>query len=421
MHAPSGGEPSVVQGPKICILTETYHPVVGGGETQARALAEGLASRNFQVSVITRRSDPSLPPREQIGGVRVLRLPPTGPGQSKKWGLLVSSGLTLLRRQRHYDLILVAGFRVLGIPALLVGTLLGKRCILKADSLGEMSGEFFRPGLARVGLDPSSPVFRGFLTLRNRLLRGCDGFVAISSAVEAELLGQGVPADSIRGIPNSVDTATFVPVDLETKRKLREQLGLPLTSPIATYCGRLVSYKGLPLLVRVWKEIRERRRDALLLLVGSGGLDIHNCEAELRSFVEEAGLQEAVRFTGAVHDVRPYLQASDVFVMPTEQEAFGIAIVEAMACGLAVISTDAAGVRDIVVDGENGCLLPPGDAPKLADAVELLLRDPHLRTRLGDAARQRAERYAEATIVARYIELFESLTTRRDIGDAQVR
>ncbi|NIP50544.1 MAG: glycosyltransferase family 4 protein, partial [candidate division Zixibacteria bacterium] len=86
----------------------------------------------------------------------------------------------------------------------------------------------------------------------------------------------------------------------------------------AVFTGRLVSYKGLPLLLEVWRKIYDRRQNVTLLLLGTGGLDIHNCETELKAYVEENNLQETVRFTGAVQNVPDYLQAADVFVFPTE-------------------------------------------------------------------------------------------------------
>ena len=128
---------------KICIFTETYYPVVGGGETQARLLAEGLVANGHSAILLTRRSDPALKKVERYGAIAVYRLPPAGSGQLKKWGLLFTSLPKLVQLHRHYDLIFVSGFRIVGMAAVLVSKLFGKACVLKADSQGEMSGEFF--------------------------------------------------------------------------------------------------------------------------------------------------------------------------------------------------------------------------------------------------------------------------------------
>jgi glycosyltransferase involved in cell wall biosynthesis len=393
--------------PRICILTETYYPVVGGGETQARALAEGLVAQGLEVMVLTRRSDASLEKTERYGEVTVYRLPPTGHQHLKKWGLLLTSFIALIRLRRRYDLIFVSGYRVVGVAAVLVSRLFGKACVLKADSQGEMSGDFFAAGLARAGLRPSSWLFRSMLGLRNRILMHADAFVAISTAVAAELTAEGVDASAIKMIPNSVDACRFSPVTPHEKETLRRKLGLPLGDRIVIYTGRLVSYKGLPLLLDVWQAIQEQNDHVQLLLVGSGGLDIHNCEAELRAYVEDNGMRASVRFTGSVDNVQELLQAADIFVLPTENEAFGISLIEAMACGLPVISTSVGGVTDILEHRLNGFVVQPGDHHQLREALATLLTDSDLSARLGCAARRTVqEKYGVEVVMRGFAGLF---------------
>ena len=395
---------------KICILTETYSPVIGGGETQARALAEGLAAKGFAVTVLTRRSDTTLARTERIGPVTVYRIPPTGHQHYKKWGLMVASIPALIKLRHQYDLVFVSGFRVVGMTAVIVSKLLNKVCVLKADSLGEMSGSFFAPGLARMGLRPSAAAFRLFLRLRDSILKQANAFVAISSAVADEFKAEYVKPSSIKMIPNSVDTRRFFPVTPPEKEALRRKLGLPLGDKIAVYTGRLVSYKGLPLLLRMWRDIMTEHNHLRLLLVGSGGLDIHNCEAELKAYVSANGLQDNVRFTGSVDNVHEYLQASDMFVFPTEEEAFGISLIEAMACGLPVISTPVGGVPDILEHQHNGLLVEPGDARQLFEAFETLMNNPAFSARLGQAAwRTVQNRYCADRVTNDYIEFFRRI------------
>lgn len=393
--------------PKICIFTETYYPVVGGGETQARAQAEGLVANGFSVIVLTRRSHTSFKRIEQFGKVTVYRLPPVGNEHFKKWGLLITSLPALIKLRRQYDLIFVSGFRIIGLVAVLISKLLGKTVILKADSLGEMSGDFFTPGLAKLHLSPSSFLFRWFLVLRNKILKGADAFVAISSEIANELTAHGVSRDVIHMIPNSVNTSRFHPVKPHERQELRQKLGISTKDKIVTFTGRLVSYKGLPLLVRVWQEIQRKHSNVTLLLVGSGGLDIHNCEAELKAYVSANGLQDSVHFTGDVRNVHEYLQASDIFVFPTENEAFGISLTEAMACGLPVISTPVGGVKDILQHRQNGLVVKPGDFQHLYDALDLLITDQSLSAFLGKAAWQTVqELYSMVVVTQAYIELF---------------
>ena len=396
--------------PRVCILTETYYPEVGGGEIQAQMLSEALVGKGYEVMVVTRRSRSSLLRTERIKGVQVYRLPPAGAGHLKKWGLLLTTVPVLLVHSRRYDLVLVSGYRVLGTPAVLLSRLMHKRCILKADSLGEMSGAFFESGLAQFGLRLTSGIVRAFLLLRNHVLRRADGFVAISSDIRAEMTSQGVDPCLVRDIPNSVDTRRFTPAGVQRKADLRQKLDLPPNVPIVIYTGRLVTYKGLPLLLQVWEELHRQHDQAVLVLVGGGSLDMHNCEDDLRHFVRSKAMTRCIRFTGNVDNVNEFLQASDIFVLPTENDAFPLSLIEAMACGLAVVSTRVGAVKEIISHMSNGILLRPGDGRQLREALENLLGDSRLSARLGHAAQLTAKhRYSVTGVTQMYIEIFSAV------------
>jgi glycosyltransferase involved in cell wall biosynthesis len=394
---------------KICIFTETYYPVVGGGETQARLLAEGLITNGHSVIVLTRRSDAALRQHENYGDVSVYRLAPVGSGQLKKWGLLLSSLPVLVRLRDQYDLIFVSGYRIIGLTAVLVGKLFRKPVVLKADSQGEMSGEFFESGLKKFGTWRSLLPFRLFLGFRNVILKKADAFSAISPEIASEWTSNRVPLNKIHLIPNGVDTTRFAPVDAKQKSFLREKLNLPQAAIIAIYTGRLVSYKGLPLLLKVWNEIHCRHQNVILLLAGIGGLDIHNCEAQLHDYVKSAGLKENVLFLGSVQNIPEYLQAADLFVFPTENDAFPSSLIEAMACGLPSVTTPVGAIKTIIVHQETGLLVQPGNGEQLYEALEALVSDRILAFRLGQAGRQVVqERYSVGSMIRKYLSLFQS-------------
>lgn len=395
---------------RVCLFTETFHPVIGGGETQARLIADGLIRKGVPTFVLTRKSDIALAPTERMGALTVHRLWPTGRGQLKKWGLVISGIPALVRLRDEYDIILVNGFRIVGLAAVLVAKACGKRVVLKADSQGEMSGEFFEAGLARFGLRADSLPFRAFVRLRNAVLRRADGFVAITDDVAAEYLAANVDPHKVHRIPNAVDTARFSPVDEAGKLARRRALALPEVGRLIVYTGRLVSYKGLPLLVDVWSEIRESFPDVTLLLIGEGGLDIHACETQLREMVRRGGLEDAVRFTGSVENVHEYLQAADIFAFPTENDAFPSSLIEAMTTGLPVVTTPVGAIPEVISAEENGLLVPPGDRDALAHALRRLLSEDALARGLGAAGRRTAlARYSAKGVTDRYLKLFQDL------------
>jgi len=394
---------------KICIFTETYYPVMGGGETQAQLLAEGLIDRGHSVILLTRRSDASLEKHERYGELDVYRLAPVGSGQLKKWGLILSGLPALIRLRDQYDLIFVSGYRIIGVTAAIIGKLLRKPVVLKADSQGEMSGDFFESGLKKFGISHKSLLFRLFLDIRNYILKKADAFSAISPEIASEFSSNGIPPKRIHLIPNSVDTNRFLTVESGQKALLREKLNLPLSATIAIYTGRLVSYKGLPLLLRVWNEIRHKHEDVLLIMAGTGGLDIHNCEDELRAYVKSENIETQALFTGVVRNVPEYLQASDLFVFPTEDDAFPSSIVEAMACGLPVVATPVGAIKNIITDRETGLLIQPGNAEQLFQALNVMLSDKELASRFGIAASKSVrELYSTEIVTEKYITLFQS-------------
>lgn len=397
--------------PRVCMLLESFHPIIGGMETQARNMAQGFRQAGIRLFILTRRIHRDLPTEEKIDDVQVVRVGPAGASSRLRWVLVLSCIPALIHRRREYDVILVPGFRALGISAVVVSKLLRKKCVLKAESSGEMSGEFFAGGLEKMRLKPNSLPVRALVKARNWLLAKADAFASLSADQTAEFTMCGVPASKIVNIPQSVRTDRFRPATLDEKKKLRAELGLPGDSLIVVYTGRIVSYKGLPLLVEIWPDIRQVFPEALLLAVGAGGSDVFNCEAEVRARAEQLGLQEAVRFTGAVQNVEDYLRAADLYALPTQNEAFPLALIEAMACGLPCISTPVGGIPDILRHGENGWVVPPGDTAALREAVLHLARDPALRARLGEAALNTARsQYAREIITGRYVELFRRLT-----------
>jgi glycosyltransferase involved in cell wall biosynthesis len=397
----------------VCILTETFHPVTGGGETQARVLAEGLRAAGVAVRLITRRSDAALAAREILGGVPVHRTGPVGGGHLRKWGMVGTAFVELLKYRAHYDVMLVCGFRVLGIPALLAGALLGKPVVLKADSQGELSGKFFDPGLAKLKLRHDRFPVDVAIRLRNALLRRAARFVAISAVIEQEYVAGGVSPQRIARIPNSVDPSVFHPVSDVEKDALRARLGLPRGRRAAIFTGRLVTTKGLPSLLRAWQAVVAAHPDALLVLVGSGGLGMQNCEDELRRFARDNGIEGRVVFTGSVDNVHEYLQASDVFVFPSEREAFGISVIEAMACELPVVTTGVDGIRDIVRPGIDALVVPPGDDGALAAAIARALDGGDAIATMAAAGRARVlQRFSSASVVAAYRELLAEARQR---------
>jgi glycosyltransferase involved in cell wall biosynthesis len=394
---------------RVLFLSESFHPTLGGGEQHILRLSRRLQACGMPATVLTRRAEPSWPAEETLADVRVLRVPPPGPARSGKYKMVPSAMRALLRERGRYDVLVVRGTRVLGLPALLVARWLGKPVVLQPEVNGELSGEVYTWGRFESG-SLSARGVRAAVAVRNLWLRDGDAFVAMSREIAAELRSAGVPAGRIALIPHGVDLARFRPATPYEKQELRAGLGLPGSDLVVTYTGRLLRGKGLEGLLDAFAAALAQEPSLRLLLVGSGRSQSLSVEEALRARAEQPPLSGRVVFAGHVDDVAAHLRASDVFVFPSLFEALGISLVEAAACGLACIGSRTGGIVDVIEDGKSGLLVPPGDVAGLLAALLRLARDPGLRTALGTEARARAAAgFDEQLATEAYRTLFRGL------------
>lgn len=187
---------------------------------------------------------------------------------------------------------------------------------------------------------------------------------------------------SVTIIPNGVDTGLFHPEPRNPNR--RKDWGIPQDAPLVVSIGRLVGWKGLHVIVEALANLKQ----AHYLVVGDGAE-----KGRLKELARNLGLADRIHFAGVIpHDRLPEaLSEADLFVQPSiGEEAFGISVVEAMACGLPVLVSRNGGMIEIVVDKETGRLLPPGDVSAWRAALAELLAAPEKRLALGQAGRKRA-------------------------------
>ncbi len=206
-------------------------------------------------------------------------------------------------------------------------------------------------------------------------------------------------------MPNPVDTEQFQPGQPDQIARLRASLGIPPEALVAIYVGRLSHEKGLMELLRGFALVALEEPRAMLVLVGDGPM-----RNELETNAASLGLGPSqVFFSGRVEmsKVPQWLQAGDVFTLMSPNEGFSCALAEAMSAGLAsVVSRIPANVQ-LIDDGIHGLLPPVGDDSALASALLSLFRDPALRVRMGQAARQRVvDNYSPGHVAERYEALF---------------
>lgn len=207
-------------------------------------------------------------------------------------------------------------------------------------------------------------------------------------------------------IHNGIATAAFTS---SARRNIRADHHIPEHAPLLGFVGQLDERKGLGVLLSAFKIILQKMPETRLLLVGEGPL-----REMIESEVREYGWQDNVVLTGFVNDVAAIMHAIDVLLLPSYWEGFGIVIIEAMACGRSVITTNISSMPEIVNDGKTGYLIPPGDERALAERALALLRDAALRKRMGEAAQRRvAEDFSHEVMIDRLEQLFEDALAHR--------
>jgi glycosyltransferase involved in cell wall biosynthesis len=258
---------------------------------------------------------------------------------------------------------------------------------------------------------------RRVANLTRRIVSRGASTIFANSAYTARNFTQSGRHLAVRVVYNPVDVDRFDPRRL-SREEARARLGLDLSSPLLGMVAQITPWKGQDDAIRALALLRATHPNARLLLVGGipfvAGTRYDNAAflARLRRMVVELGLADAVTFLGERQDIPQILRALDVVLVPSWEEPFGIALVEAMAMEVAVIATAVGGPAEIITDGQDGILLEPRRPPQWAAAVAALIDEPERRAEMGRRARRqvvarfRRETYVE-TVLGGYRELLE--------------
>lgn len=238
---------------------------------------------------------------------------------------------------------------------------------------------------------------RGWLLRAGRLAR--PRVIAISEAVAAQFTGAGL---DITLIHNGVPLDRFTPGP--PAEDLRRRLGLSPEDDVLCIVGRLTPWKGHLTLLEAVAAVAARRPRVRLVVGGEVAFWERAYEDELRAHADRLGIADRVLWLGFRDDVPDILRLCDVFVLPSVDEPFGRAIIEAMAVARPVVATRSGGVPEIVAEGETGLLVAPGDASGLADALLALLSDPGRARLMGERGMARARECFDVRRVARQVQ-----------------
>ncbi|GCE46802.1 glycosyltransferase involved in cell wall biosynthesis [Thermosporothrix hazakensis] len=413
---------------RIYLVIATFHPYVGGAETQALLQARILRDLGHEATVVTFQHKKEWASREIVKGVPVIRV-----GRSVLVGrerlprllqrlmyflALIMLGWTLWKHRSRYDLLHVYQLSTLTLPnalvalfarkpmlilvcstggdkrngpvKLLAGPLPPETPCLHLDNQNWINGDL--EGLVRLG--------RPFVLLAYQLLKTVNARVIITSSRMWNYLKENHFAlPNTHLIPSGVDIQRFHPAEKELPEKSR-----------TVVCVAQMRYeKGIDVLLQAWKLVQAQRPDTRLIVFGDGPL-----HRQLTELARALKVQESVEFAGARSDIPQQLHRGALSILPSRWEGMPNAVLEAMASGLPCIATRVSGSEDIIQDEINGRLIPVDDYHALAEAILDLLQDPEKLKRYGQAARKRIEQHYSLDLITHtYLKMYDEMISAK--------
>jgi len=243
-----------------------------------------------------------------------------------------------------------------------------------------------------------SLIHRGLDTLANRLNHH---IIAVSSSIRTFLCQEeGLPFQKISVIYNSVDLQRFSPrKDPKARKRIRREMGLPEEALIVGGVGRLHYQKNFPLFLEVAAEVCARLPQALFVIAGEGPE-----RAALEEMSRKLGLDSRVRFLGFVKGMPDLYQSLDLLLLTSHFEGTPLTVLEAMAMGVPVAASQVDGVAEVLEDGQDGILVPPGSKDLFIEGICRVLQNRSLWRRLSRAGREKAQQHYSAEAMVRQVE-----------------
>lgn len=271
-----------------------------------------------------------------------------------------------------------------------------------------------KPLLVKIAQDELSPrelksakgIKRITRTVRQNFLKTSDNFIAISKEIFQNLRNLGIKADKIVSIPNGVNTIQFSAAEERVKKELREELSIANEEIVLLFVGAINKRKGVYDLLEALSFL-DFHVPFRCVLCGPVLEDI-DFEKKIENLNRERNV--TIDFRGKVQNVIEYMQAADIFILPSYSEGLPNVLLEAGATGLPLIATDIGGSRDLV-SKKNGILVTLGSSKEIKEAIDILITDNDKRKKMGIESRKLIEKnYSLDKVTESYINLYKNLS-----------
>jgi glycosyltransferase involved in cell wall biosynthesis len=236
-----------------------------------------------------------------------------------------------------------------------------------------------------------------------------DRFIAISGAIKEDLVAMGVTPHRIKVIYNGLDVSLLTPGD--SPDNVRRNLGISPGQRVVAMVGRLHAVKGHIFLLKAAQQIITQHHDVVFLLVGEGPE-----RRTIEKTIQELGLEDKVIMTGFYPNISDLYPIMDMLCLPSLMEGMGLVLLEAMYFGVPVVATQVGGIPEVIIDGESGLLVDPGNSRALAMAITWLLDDPGLQRQLITGGLRRAQQFTVENMVRHTERVYTDLIQDKDKG-----
>ncbi len=367
----------------------TCYPTFGGSGVVATELGIALANQGDEVHFISY----ALPMRLGLPRPRVFFHEVVAPSYplfvSPPYTLALSTKMAEVAHHAKLDLLHVHYALPHAISAILAREMLaGNGTLLKVVTT------LHGTDITIVGQDGS------YLPITRYGIERSDAVTAVSRYLRDVTVREFGVSRRVDVIPNFVDSDLFRPAQASAYAKSL----FPGDEPVLMHVSNFRPVKRIADVLGIFDRVR-RKVPARLLLIGDGP-----DRSLAERLASEGGFEDRTTFLGNVPSIETILPIGTLFLLPSNAESFGLAALEAMACGLPVIGAAAGGLPEVVEDGKSGCLEPPGDVEAMAEAALSLLRDPEKHAAFSREARRRAvEEFPTESAVARYRGLYEEI------------
>lgn len=367
----------------------TCYPTYGGSGALATELGLDLARRGHEVHFITYQSPFRL--RGYVERVFFHEVDTT----MSRYPLFEHYPYTLALASRQYEVALQERLEVLHVHYAIphATTAFVAREMLAKEHPIKVITTLHGTDITLVGQEAS------FYAITKFSIERSDGVTAVSQFLKDETYRAFGPVScDLAVIPNFVNLVEYAPDAAAARDSLA-----PPDHKLLVHISNFREAKRVKDVVRIFARVR-RAMPATLMMVGDGP-DRGDAETEAR----DLGVAQDVRFLGRLDTVAPMLAAADMFVLPSQTESFGLAALEAMACGTPVLAARTGGLPELIVDGVDGILEPVGSVEAMARRAVDVLRDPVRHSQMREAARARAGAFSSEVVVPQYEAYYQRI------------